>query len=53
MNNGKMMSGEWKLPDLSNNLGTIRINPENGDLEKNTIQLLIGAKDGIKKLLNK
>ena len=49
MNNGKMMSGEWKMPIFDNNIGTIRINPNDED-DENTIHINMGAKSGIKAL---
>lgn len=51
MENGKMMSGEWKMPVFDNNIGTIRLNPENEiTTTPGTIHLSIGAKDGIRSL---
>ena len=51
MNNGKMMSGEWKLPNLTNNLGTIRINPENGDFRKKYYTIIDWSKRSNKKII--
>ena len=50
MLNGKMMSGEWKMPVFDNNIGIIRINPNDERNEEKTIHLSIGAKDGLKRL---
>jgi len=51
MNNGKMMSGEWKMPIFHNNIGTIRINPNDEQYDdENTIHINMGAKNGIKAL---
>jgi NAD-dependent SIR2 family protein deacetylase len=48
MENGKMLSGEWKLPKNINPMTNIRINPEeNIDNEINTIHINMGAKKGI------
>lgn len=52
MSNGKMMSGEWKMPIFENNIGTIRINPNDKLDDLNTIHLMFGAKKGIKVLFN-
>jgi NAD-dependent SIR2 family protein deacetylase len=52
MNNGKMMSGEWKMPKFDNNIGTIRINPSDEINENKTIHLSIGAKLAIKKIFD-
>jgi hypothetical protein len=50
MNNGKMMSGEWKMPIFDNNIGTIRINPNDEQYDENTIHINMSAKNGIKAL---
>ena len=52
MNNGKMISGEWKVPNISNILGTIRINPTDIENQKNTYHISLGAKNGLKRLFN-
>ena len=52
MSDGKMMSGEWKMPIFDNNIGTIRINPDNDISTKNTVHILMGAKKGIHALFN-
>jgi len=52
MNNGKTLSGEWKLPKINIPLTMIRLNPENEPSEDNTcIHIKKGAKEGIKLLL--
>ena len=50
MSNGKMMSGEWKMPVFDNNIGTIRLNPNDEQNDKNTIHISLGAKQGIHNL---
>ena len=52
MSNGKMMSGEWKMPIFDNNIGTIRLNPNDEQNDKKTIHLSIGAQKGIHALFN-
>lgn len=52
MNNGKMMSGEWKMPVFKNNIGTIRINPDDQQNDLNTIHIPMGAMKGIRTLFN-
>jgi NAD-dependent SIR2 family protein deacetylase len=47
MSNGKMMSGEWKMPIFDNNIGTIRLNPSDEQQDVNTIHINMGAKQGI------
>ena len=42
-----MMSGEWKMPIFDNNIGTIRINPNDIQNDTNTIHIAMGAKKGI------
>ncbi len=54
MLDGKMMSGEWKLPVFDTNIGTIRINPEedsNDNNDKKLHHIPMGAKKGIHVLL--
>lgn len=50
MSNGKMMSGEWKMPVFDKNIGTIRVNPNDEQEDINTIHINKGAKDGIRAL---
>lgn len=53
MCNGKMMSGEWKMPIIENNIGTIRINPDDIQEDDNeTIHISLGAQKGIHNLFN-
>ena len=52
MSNGKMMSGEWKMPVFDNHMGTIRINPSDIQDDENTIHIPMGAKTGIHNLFN-
>ena len=52
MSNGKMMSGEWKMPKINNVLGTIRINPSDEQNQLDTIHIKLGAKNGIKCIFN-
>lgn len=47
MSDGKMMSGEWKMPIFDNNIGTIRLNPNDEQDDKDTIHISLGAKQGI------
>ena len=47
MSNGKMMSGEWKMPIFDNNIGTIRLNPNDEQYDINTIHIGLGALKGI------
>ena len=51
MNNGIMMSGEWKLPKIKNLVKTIRLNPHDEQDTTNTIHISLGAKYGLKNLL--
>ena len=53
MNNGVMLSGEWKLPKIKNLQCSIRLNPENEDNinDNNNIHVNMGAKIGLKQLL--
>ena len=48
MTNGKMMSGEWKMPVFDNNVGTIRLNPTDEQSDEKTIHIAMGAKNGIR-----
>ena len=50
MSNGKMMSGEWKMPIFDNNIGTIRLNPNDQQNDTKTIHISLGAKVGISNL---
>lgn len=52
MSNGKMMSGEWKMPIFDNNIGTIRLNPNDEQDDKGTIHISLGAKQGIHSLFS-
>ena len=45
-----MMSGEWKMPVFDNNIGTIRLNPNDEQEEKETIHISMGAQKGIHNL---
>ena len=47
-----MMSGEWKIPKISNILATIRINPNDIEEHKDTIHIALGAKIGIQRLFS-
>ena len=52
LKDGKMLSGEWKLPKIKNLNYSIRLNPEDEDsTDKNTIHINMGAKKGLKQLL--
>jgi len=53
MNNGIMLSGEWKLPKINNLQFSIRLNPEENleDTKNNTIHINMGAKLGLKSIL--
>jgi len=53
MNNGVMLSGEWKLPKIKKLLKSIRLNPEDEETDEmnNTIHVNMGAKIGLKKIL--
>lgn len=52
LKNGKMLSGEWKLPKINNLKYSIRLNPEDeSNDDKNTIHVNMGAKAGLKQLL--
>jgi len=50
MNNGVMMSGEWKIPSIKNVIKTIRLNPEDIEESENTIHISLSAKVGLKRL---
>lgn len=51
INNGKMMSGEWKLPKLHNITNFIRINPSDQQEDDKAIHLKTGCKNAITHLL--
>lgn len=52
LKDGKMLSGEWKLPKIKNHKHSIRLNPEDDESkDDNTIHLNMGAKKGLKQLL--
>jgi len=52
MNNGTMLSNEWKLPRINNLLHTIRLNPEEEEeTYEGLLHLPLGAKRGLKQLL--
>jgi len=46
------MSGEWKMPIFDNNIGTIRLNPNDEQDDKGTIHISLGAKQGIHSLFS-
>ena len=50
LNNGKLMSGEWKIPKINKFVGIIRINPNDIEEQKNTYHIKSGATNGIKKI---
>jgi len=50
MNNGAMMSGEWKMPKITNLIKTIRINPYDLQESPDTIQITDTAKNAINQL---
>jgi len=50
MNNGVMMSGEWKLPTIRNVMKTIRLNTEDIEENKETIHISLPAKVGLNRL---
>ena len=52
MCDGKMMSGEWKMPSFKNSIGTIRLNPNDEQDDPHTIHISLGAKSGIHSLFN-
>lgn len=52
MSDGKMMSGEWKMPVFDNNIGTIRLNPTDEQSDEKTIHVSMGAKNGIRSLFS-
>jgi NAD-dependent SIR2 family protein deacetylase len=51
MNNGVMISKEWKLPKIINVIKSIRLNPDDVQEEENTIHVSLGAKKGLSVLL--
>ena len=51
MKNGKMLSGEWKLPKINNLMKTIRLNPDDEESDKNCIHVRSGAMKGLNQLL--
>ena len=51
MNNGVMISKEWKLPKIINVIKSIRLNPDDVQEEENTIHVSMGAKKGLSVLL--
>ena len=51
MNNGIMMSGEWKLPKIKNLIKTIRLNPDDEQNDKDTIHIKLGAQNGLNRIL--
>lgn len=51
MNNGKTLSGEWKLPNIKIPLTMIRLNPDDEQPEDNCIHVKMGSKQGIKTIL--
>ena len=51
MKDGKMLSGEWKLPKIKNLIKTIRLNPDDEQEEDNCIHIKLGAKKGLSQLI--
>ena len=51
MSDGKMMSGEWKLPKITNLTKMIRLNPDDEDPEHDCIHVHMGSKQGIQLLM--
>ena len=51
MNNGKTMSGEWKLPKITNLMKMIRLNPDDEDPNHDCIHIHMGSKQGIQSLM--
>lgn len=51
MNNGKMLSGEWKLPKITGLTKMVRLNPDDESVEDGCIHVRMGAKRGIQLLL--
>lgn len=47
INNGKMLSGEWKLPKINLPIKMIRLNPENEPQPNDCVHLNMGANQGI------
>ena len=52
MKDGKMLSGEWKLPKIKNLIKTIRLNPDDEQEEDNCVHVRLGAKKGLSQILN-
>ena len=51
MNDGKTMSGEWKLPKITNLSKMIRLNPDDEDPQHDCIHVHMGSKQGIQLLM--
>ena len=51
MNNGKTLSGEWKLPKINIPLKMIRLNPDDDQTEDTCIHVKMGSKQGIQQLM--
>ena len=51
MNDGKMLSGEWKLPKINIPLKMIRLNPDDEEQQHNCIHVKMGSKQGIQQLM--
>ena len=51
MKEGKMLSGEWKLPKIKNLVKTIRLNPDDEQEEENYVHLRFGAKRGLSQIM--
>ena len=51
MNNGKMLSGEWKLPKITCLTKMVRLNPDDDPVEDGCIHVRLGAKQGIQLLM--
>ena len=51
MNNGKTLSGEWKLPKINIPLKMIRLNPDDEQTEDTCIHVKMGSKQGIQQLM--
>tara|TARA_B100001173_G_C15922465_1_gene519168 strand:+ start:40 stop:900 length:861 start_codon:yes stop_codon:yes gene_type:complete len=51
MREGKMLSGEWKLPKIKNLMKTIRLNPDDEQEEDNCVHIKFGAKKGLSQLM--
>jgi NAD-dependent SIR2 family protein deacetylase len=52
MKDGVMMSGEWKIPKITNLTKTIRVNPNDEQEDNNTIHVNLGALQGINRLID-